>query len=74
MQDEPDISVTSSSEAAPLVITPADSAAAVRQVQAASRGVVPAGITLYRAAAVNDHPEFIAALTDVVRRAMRAAA
>ena len=33
-----------------------------------------AGITLYRAAAVNDHPEFIAALTDVVRRAMRAAA
>jgi diguanylate cyclase (GGDEF)-like protein len=47
MQDEPDISVTSSSEAAPLVITPADSAAAVRQVEAASRGVVPAGITLY---------------------------
>ena len=33
-----------------------------------------AGITLHRATAVNDQPEFIAALTDVVRRAMRAAA
>jgi len=33
-----------------------------------------AGITLHRAAAVNDHPDFIAALADVVRRTERAAA
>jgi len=33
-----------------------------------------AGITLHRAAAVNDHPDFIAALADVVRRRAHAAA
>jgi ferrochelatase len=33
-----------------------------------------AGVTLHRAAAVNDHPDFIAALADVVRRSVRAAA
>ncbi|MBM3221747.1 MAG: ferrochelatase [Candidatus Rokubacteria bacterium] len=33
-----------------------------------------AGLTLHRAAAVNDHPDFIAALADVVRRTERAAA
>jgi ferrochelatase len=33
-----------------------------------------AGITLHRAAAVNDHPDFIAALADVVGRCARAAA
>jgi ferrochelatase len=32
------------------------------------------GVTMHRAAAVNDHPDFIAALADVVRRAVRAAA
>ena len=33
-----------------------------------------AGVTLHRASAVNDHPDFIAALVDVVRRAVRAPA
>jgi len=33
-----------------------------------------AGVTLHRATAVNDHPDFIAALVDVVRRAVRAPA
>jgi len=33
-----------------------------------------AGVTLHRAAAVNDHPDFIGALADVVRRRARAAA
>ena len=47
MQDEHDTSVTAATDAAPLVITPADTAEAVRQVNAASRGVIPAGITLY---------------------------
>ena len=32
------------------------------------------GLTLHRASAVNDHPEFIAALADVVRRCAQAAA
>jgi ferrochelatase len=32
------------------------------------------GITLHRASAVNDHPDFIATLADVVRRTARAAA
>jgi ferrochelatase len=32
------------------------------------------GATLHRASAVNDHPDFIAALADVVRRCARAAA
>ena len=32
------------------------------------------GVTLHRAAAVNDHPEFIAALADVVQRSARVAA
>ena len=32
------------------------------------------GVTLHRASAVNDHPDFIAALADVVRRTVRAAA
>ncbi|MEO8692696.1 MAG: hypothetical protein ABI658_04215, partial [Acidimicrobiales bacterium] len=38
---------TSASETGPLVITPADRAEAERQVDAASRGVIPAGIALY---------------------------
>jgi diguanylate cyclase (GGDEF)-like protein len=46
MQTEPQ-SYTSSSETGPLVITPADRAEAERQVDAASRGVIPAGIALY---------------------------
>jgi protoporphyrin/coproporphyrin ferrochelatase len=33
-----------------------------------------AGVTLHRASAVNDHPDFIATLADVVRRTMHAAA
>jgi ferrochelatase len=32
------------------------------------------GVTLHRASAVNDHPDFIAALADVVRRTVQAAA
>jgi ferrochelatase len=32
------------------------------------------GVTLHRAAAVNDHPAFVAALADVVRRSVKAAA
>ena len=47
MQNEPNSYATSSSETGPLAITPADSADAERQVNAASRGVIPAGITLY---------------------------
>ena len=38
---------TSPSETGPLVVTAADRAEAERQVNAASRGVIPAGITLY---------------------------
>jgi ferrochelatase len=33
-----------------------------------------AGVTLHRASAVNDHPDFIATLADVVRRTVQAAA
>jgi ferrochelatase len=33
-----------------------------------------AGVTLHRASAVNDHPDFIATLADVVRRTAQAAA
>jgi diguanylate cyclase (GGDEF)-like protein len=47
MPIEPDHHVTLSSETGPLVITPADRAEAERQVEAASRGIIPAGITLY---------------------------
>jgi diguanylate cyclase (GGDEF)-like protein len=47
MQDEHGASVPAAADAAPLVITPDDTAEAVRQVNAASRGVIPAGITLY---------------------------
>jgi ferrochelatase len=32
------------------------------------------GLAFHRAAAVNDHPDFIATLVDVVRRAARASA
>ena len=47
MQDEPHSHTTSSTETGPLAITAADTAEAERQVEAASRGVIPAGITLY---------------------------
>lgn len=47
MRAEPKSTATTSSETGPLVITPADSAEAERQVNAASRGVIPAGISLY---------------------------
>ena len=47
MQQEPHRSTNSASETGPLVITPADRVEAERQVNDASRGVIPAGITLY---------------------------
>jgi diguanylate cyclase (GGDEF)-like protein len=47
MSTDRDQRVMPSSETGPLVVTEADRVEAERQVEAASRGVVPAGITLY---------------------------
>ena len=47
MRDEQAADPTPLSDTSPLAITAADTAEAERQVNAASRGVIPAGITLY---------------------------